>query len=88
VTAARIARDALYAYQIILFARILMSWFPHPPDSLRPVFRFVYSLTEPVLRLVRPLIPPFRIGGGAMDLSPLLVFVLLAIGQHVLSGYA
>ena len=43
---------------------------------------------EPVLRLARPLIPPVRVGPGAMDLSPILVFVLLAIASQVVCSRA
>ncbi|MHB8511228.1 MAG: YggT family protein [Actinomycetota bacterium] len=81
---ARVASDLLWAYQWILIARLLLSWFPHPPDGLRPVYRFLYTVTEPVLRLVRPLIPPV----GGMDFSPLLIFAVIYILQIVLSKYA
>jgi len=50
-----------------------------PPEWLYPVIRFVNKVTEPVLRPFRRLIPPLRIGGGAIDISILLVFVLVAI---------
>lgn len=74
----------LTLYYIILIARLLLSWFPNPPEGLRPVYRFLFDVTEPPLRLVRPLIPPVRFGGMAMDLSPLLVFVVLMIVRGVL----
>lgn len=74
---------ALSVYNIVLIARIVMSYFPQPPEGLRPVFEFVYSITEPVLRLARPLIPPVRLGMAALDLSPLLVFLLLGLLSRV-----
>ncbi|GAC1411562.1 MAG: hypothetical protein NVSMB57_06490 [Actinomycetota bacterium] len=85
---ARVACELLLVYKWILIARMLTSWFPRPPDALRPVFRVLFILTEPVLRLVRPLIPPIRVGGGYMDVSPLLVFVLLIIAERVVCSYA
>jgi YggT family protein len=42
-------------------------------------------VTEPVLRLVRPLIPPLRMGMMALDLSPIIVFVVLQILIAILS---
>jgi YggT family protein len=63
----------------------LLSWFPNPPEGLRPVYRILYDLTEPFLRIFRPLIPPVRMGGMAMDLSPLLAFLVLIVLQTVLS---
>jgi YggT family protein len=75
----------LTVYTWILIARLLLSWFPNPPDALRPVYAFLYSATEPVLRLVRPLIPPLRMGMMALDLSPIIVFVVLQILIAILS---
>jgi YggT family protein len=39
----------------------------------------IYDITEPVLRPVRRLLPPIRMGGMAMDLSPIIVFIVLGI---------
>lgn len=47
------------------------------------MFGVLYELTEPVLRVARPLIPPVRMGGAALDLSPLLVFFVLFALQRV-----
>ncbi|MFN2641431.1 MAG: YggT family protein [Actinomycetota bacterium] len=66
-------------YGYVIFARLLLSWFPNPPEGLRPVYRFLFQVTEPALRLVRGLIPPIRIGMMAMDLSPILIFVALQL---------
>jgi YggT family protein len=64
-------------YSFLLFIRLLLSWFRNPPDALRPVYAFLFAITDPVLRLVRPLVPPLRMGTAALDLSPLLVFVAI-----------
>ena len=69
----------LWIYLYILIARLLISWFPNPPEWARPIYTILYMLTEPVLRLVRPLVPPLRVGMMALDLSPILVFVVLRI---------
>jgi YggT family protein len=74
----------LQVYTYILIARLLLSWFPHPPDWARPIYSVLYVLTEPVLRLVRPLVPPLRMGAMALDLSPIIIFVVLTILTNVL----
>ncbi len=74
----------LQIYVFILFGRLILSWFPHPPDWARPIYTILYMLTEPVLRLVRPLVPPLRMGMMALDLSPIIVFVVLQILISVL----
>ena len=76
----------LQIYVFVLFARLILSWFPHPPDWARPIYAFLYTVTEPVLRLVRPLVPPLRIGMGALDLSPLIIFVALQILIQILQA--
>lgn len=76
--------NLLIVYGYIIFIRLLLSWFPNPPDALRPVYAFLYRITDPVLRLVRPLIPPLRIGMMALDLSPILIFVAIQIVAQIL----
>lgn len=74
----------LEIYTYILIARLLLSWFPNPPEWARPIYSMLYMLTEPVLRLVRPLVPPLRMGMTALDLSPIIIFVVLQILIQVL----
>ena len=73
-------------YTWILIARLIISWFPNPPEWARPIYTFLYVMTEPVLRLVRPLIPPIRIGAAALDLSPIIIFVVLTILREILQS--
>ena len=69
----------LTLYLFVLIVRIILTWVSSLPDPLRPVARFVGSLTDPVLRHFRGLIPPVRLGGAALDLSPILLFLLLGL---------
>lgn len=72
-------------YFFVLFARIILSWFPVQPGSgLASAHRILYDITEPVLAPVRGLIPPIGGSGMAFDLSPIIVFVALAILRGVL----
>lgn len=75
---------ALAAYGSVLFARIILSFFPiSPPEPLRPVFSFLFDVTEPFLRPFRGLLPPI----GGFDFSPLIAFVVLRIAQGVAAEY-
>lgn len=75
----------LLVYFFVLFARIILSWFPMEPGSgLASVHRVLYDLTEPVLAPVRGLIPPLGGSGMAFDLSPIIVFVALTILRGVI----
>jgi len=64
---------------IILF-RAILSWFPAP--SLGRFLVILYRLTEPALKPLRKLLPPYRVGG--LDISPMLaILVLLALDTLV-----
>ncbi len=75
----------IQAYIIILFARIIMSWFPlNPGGGMSTVYGFLYTITEPVLGPIRRLIPPIGMGGMGLDLSPMIVtFALLFISGAI-----
>ena len=60
----------LSLYIIVLFGRVILSWFPLSPGSaMASVYSFLYAATEPVLGPVRRMLPPM----GGLDLSPLVV---------------
>jgi YggT family protein len=68
-------------YLIVIFVRIVLSWFPIGPDgALSTVQNITYQLTEPVLGPLRRIIPPIRVGAAAIDLSALI----LVLGYTVL----
>lgn len=76
----------LLLFELLLIARIiidLVGAFARPAaryqDSLEPVRRVVYRLTEPVLAPVRRVIRPVRLGGVYFDLSVTLVFVAVVV---------
>jgi YggT family protein len=76
-------------YWYILFAAVILSFviaYTRPPEWLHPIIRFVRSLTEPVLRIFRPLIPPIRVGSVALDVSIVLVFIILGILRAAVCG--
>ncbi len=71
---------AAQAYLLLLLARIVLSWFPPSgPGVMESIRRFLFAVTEPVLGPVRRLLPPLRVGGMGLDLSPLIVFLVLQI---------
>ena len=66
-------------YYWVLLAAVILSFIPRLPEGMRFIADFVRAVTEPVLRLVRPLIPPIRVGAVAFDLSILIVFFALSV---------
>ncbi|HEV2362183.1 MAG TPA: YggT family protein [Acidimicrobiales bacterium] len=77
--------DVLQVYLFVLIARIILSWFPMPPDSaFSPVVRVLSAVTDPVLNVLRKVLPPLNVGGMGIDLSPLLLIIAIQILLRVL----
>jgi len=70
---------ALDIYFWIVFARAIVSWVSADPSN--PIVRALVLMTEPVLRPLRRLVPPRKLGG--LDLSPLFAMLIL---QFVKNG--
>lgn len=62
---------------IALFARIILSWFPHKRTFISD---FLKDVTDPILNPVKNIVPVV----GGIDLSPILAFFLLRIGYILL----
>ena len=70
-------------YVVVIFVRIVLSWFPIDPDGPVATFHgFLHLLTEPLLGPLRRMLPAVRLGAVALDLSPIIVI----IGAQVLTG--
>jgi YggT family protein len=75
-------------YIILIFIRVLMSWFTRIPYNrvLNAVLEFVRETTDPYLNLFRRFVPMVRIGPGALDLSPIVAIIVLMIVQTIVVG--
>jgi YggT family protein len=70
----------LSIYSLVILARIIMSWVRIEPGSpVASIYSVVFNLTEPVLGPLRRAIPPVRLGMAALDLSPIIVFVVIRL---------
>ncbi|MGB8361996.1 MAG: YggT family protein [Acidimicrobiia bacterium] len=74
----------LTIYFYAVFAWVILSWIHvssvHPLGRLRTFLdRIIYPLILPLRRVI----PPIRIGGGALDLSP----IVLLLGIQILIGF-
>ncbi|MGH2740680.1 MAG: YggT family protein [Actinomycetota bacterium] len=75
----------LSVYWFVLFARIILTWLPPPRSGIaRTIVEVIHDVTDPVLRIVRGLIPPIRMGAMGLDLSPIVVFIALGVVQSAL----
>ncbi len=82
----RLVCIALPVYSFILLARVIVSWIelagvrPPPTGPLRTLFELLFDVTEPVLRLLRRVIPP----AGPLDLSVIVAFVIIFVLQNAI----
>ena len=78
----------LTVYVVLIFIRVLMSWFTRIPYNtvLNAVLEFVRETTDPYLNVFRKFVPMVRIGPGALDLSPIVAILVLFIVQALLVG--
>ena len=80
----------LWAYLAVLMVRAVFSFIPlfvrdwQPRGVMLVIAEFVYTLTDPPLRLMRKIIPPLRIGGTSWDLGFLVLFLGLSFLQRMI----
>jgi YggT family protein len=67
------------AYSLVVFAAVIVSWVRLPDQH--PIARFLRSVTEPLLRPIRAILP--RTGG--LDFSPMVLLIgLQLVGRMLL----
>jgi YggT family protein len=78
----------LFIYTLVLLAYVIFSWVPRPPEPLVPIRLGSAAMVDPLLRPLRGIIPPLRLGGIALDLSIIVLFIGARILQGVLARLA
>jgi YggT family protein len=74
----------LWLFIIVLFAYSILSWLTFSGNLAydSPILKIqavLARICEPVLRPVRRIIPPVRVGGANLDLSVLVVFLVITV---------
>lgn len=75
----------LRIYDMVLLARILMSWIPMDPDN--PLVEWLIKLTDPVLVPAREILSRILDRFGVqlpIDFSPIIVFLLIGVVERSL----
>lgn len=63
----------------VIVIRALISWVN--PDPYNPIVQFLTRVTEPVLKPLRRLAPPWKLG---IDLSPLIAILIILFLEYAL----
>ena len=79
VVVAKIIDMLLTAYTWIIIAQAIMSWVR--PDPYNSIVRFLFTVTEPVLRPIRRRLP---VSFGGFDFSPIIVLLVIVFMQEFL----
>jgi YggT family protein len=74
-TVVELVQLTIYVYFFAILIRVLLSWFSPYGIRHNPAGDLLVSLTEPVMRPARRLLPPL----GGLDLSPIAVLVALQL---------
>ena len=89
-----ILRDMIIAFfdilLILIFIRIILSWFPVNPYGNPTLMNIIYllkNISEPFLAPFKSIIPPVRMGGGYLDLSPIVALFVLRIIRNLLLSF-
>lgn len=69
-------------YTVLLFARIVSSWFPGA--QRHKLIHFISFYTDPFLNVFRRILPPL---GGVLDISPILAFFTLRVLEMILLNF-
>ncbi len=75
----RVLDIVLNLYMWIIIIRALISWVN--PDPYNPIVQILTRMTEPVLRPIRKLVPPYRIG---IDFSPFIAVLAIIFLKYAL----
>lgn len=68
------------AFQVLIWLiiiRVILSWVRH--DPYHPIIKFIYDVTDPVMRPFHRLIPT----AGGIDFSPIIIIFVLTIVQRL-----
>jgi YggT family protein len=74
---ARVLEIVLEIYMWVIIIRALISWVN--PDPYNPIVQILTKMTEPVLRPIRKLLPPYRVG---IDFAPLIAILIIIFLQY------
>jgi YggT family protein len=79
----------LWFYLALLMIRLVVGWVQmfarawQPTSITLVVLEAVYTATDPPIRAIRRVLPPFRLGSVALDLSLMLVLIVCYLALHI-----
>lgn len=84
---------AVSLYSWILLARIVIEMIQsfsrqfNPPRWFMMVAEVLFVITDPPVKALRKVIPPLQLGGIALDVSIIVLFLLLAVLSQLIKWF-
>lgn len=90
---AEVLWTALFVFWLLLIGRVITSWvfmFRRSSRASGPwalLLEIVYTVTDPPVRALQRVLPPFRLGNVLLDVAVIVLFVVVNILMGVVGGY-
>ena len=78
----KLISNVFYIYNLLIFARIMSSWFS--VDRSSELYRVLFMLTEPVLGPFREIFHRYGLMGPGLDFSPIAAIFALNLIKNFL----
>ena len=72
----KVVKGIFAILDLFVWARVILSWIPHNPYN--EITKTVYTVTEPLLKPLRELIPVSSMG---IDISPFILLLALNMAE-------
>ena len=72
----KVVKGIFAILDLFIWARVILSWIPHNPYN--EITKTVYTVTEPLLKPLRDLIPVSSMG---IDISPFILLLALNMAE-------
>lgn len=82
----------LRLYTLVLIVRIIIEMIQsfsrqfNPPRWFMVIAEPLFVITDPPVKALRRIVPPMQMGGVALDLSVLVLFIILHLLQLIVRG--
>ncbi|HJG63579.1 MAG TPA: YggT family protein [Corynebacterium stationis] len=82
----------LRLYTLVLIVRIIIEMIQsfsrqfNPPRWFMVIAEPLFVITDPLVKTLRRIVPPMQMGGVALDLSVLVLFIILQLLQLIVRG--
>lgn len=77
IAAIRVLDSAITFYGWLILGYVILSWFAARGGTAYEIYRVLATVVEPYVGLFRRIVPTARVGGGGIDFSPLVAWLVL-----------